>query len=226
MARSTYNLLGFSLATILTGVMAYLSGTPGLAQEPTNSAPPAVFQPEETQHGFAKFERISDFDDDIPTLYDSYSHSPEIPLRDEKPAGLFEALNFAESVEEDQTLRKGHILIPMHTRDSFPQETKAVHLVFKVFKHFAPYQVIGRLFPEGVVGLDADQWLDEDIADLAQEDESGYLKFFPSSGTWQPGQYRVDLYVGYMVNSANKMGAMRFTITPSPASSPHSAQSR
>ncbi len=226
MSRSAHNLLRFSLAIILTGVIAHPSGIPAWAEEPTNSSPPAVFQPEATQHGFAKFDTLPDFfQDDTPAPYDSYSLSPEVPPRDEKPAGLFEALNFAESVEEDQTIRKGHILIPIHSRDSFPQQTKAVHLVFKVFKHYAPYQVIGRLFPEKVSGLDADQWLDEDIADLALEDESGYLKFFPSSGTWQPGQYRVDLYVGYMVNSANKMGAMRFTITPSPASSPRPAQS-
>ena len=217
------HLFGLSRIIRLLGVLAFLSGTPGWGQERTDSpssVSPPVFQPDETQHGFAKFETISDFtDDDIAAPYDSYSHSPDLPAKDERPKGLFESLNFAESVEEDSTLRRGHILVPIHARDSFPQDTKAVHLVFKVFKHYAPYQVIGRLFPERVEGLDADQWLEEDIADLALEDESGYLKFFPASGIWQPGQYRVDLYVGYVVNSANKMGAMRFTITPSLSSS-------
>lgn len=213
--RRSANSIKLFFTTLLTGLIICLLVIPTWAQEGTPSEPPPVFQPDETQHGFATYETLPDFfQDDVPAPYDSYSHSPETPPKDEKPKGLFEALHFAESVEEDQSLRKGHILVPVHPTESFPQHSKSVHLVFKVFKHYAPYQVIGRLFPEDVAGLDAAQWLDEDIADLALEDESGYLKFFPSSGAWKPGRYRVDLYVGYMVNSVNKMGAMRFTITP------------
>ena len=213
--------LGLSLSAILTGVTTLLPGSPSWAQEETETQAPPVFQPDETQHGFAKFDTIPDFlEDDMNAPQKSYSDSPEPPPRDEKPGGLFEALNFAESVEEDQLIRKGHVLVPVRPRESFPPQTKAVHLVFKVFKHYAPYQVIGRLFPEQVEGLEASRWLDEDIAELALEDESGYLKFFPpSGGTWPPGRYRVDLYVGYIVNSANKMGAMRFTITPTASTS-------
>jgi hypothetical protein len=92
-----------------------------------------------------------------------------------------------------------------------------VYLVFSVHKVLASYQIIGRLFHETETGVDPTQWLDEDIVHLATEDESGFLKFFPPKGTWQPGQYRVDLYVGFMVNPANKMGAMRFTVRPSAA---------
>jgi hypothetical protein len=91
-----------------------------------------------------------------------------------------------------------------------------VYLVFAVHKHLTSYQIIGRLFQEPETGLDPTQWLDEDIADLATEDESGFLKFFPQEGSWQPGQYRVDLYVGYIANPVNKMGTMRFTVRPSP----------
>ncbi|MCA9460973.1 MAG: hypothetical protein KC590_02480 [Nitrospira sp.] len=214
------------LLTVLTGTLSLFTGSDCLAQEGSDSLHPPVFQPDETQHGFAEFDTLPDFfEDDIPAPYDSYSDDPTLPPKDQKPGGLFEALNFAESVDEDQSLRKGHILVPIHPTESFPQHTKAVHLVFKVFKHYAPYQVIGRLFPEQVPGLDDSQWLDEDIADLALEDESGYLKFFPSSGTWLPGRYRVDLYVGYIVNSVNKMGAMRFTIEPTPPSSTPPASS-
>jgi hypothetical protein len=90
-----------------------------------------------------------------------------------------------------------------------------VYLVFSVHKVLASYQIIGRLFLETETGVDPTQWLDEDIVHLATEDESGFLKFFPPKGSWQPGQYRVDLYVGFMANTANKMGAMRFTIHPS-----------
>jgi hypothetical protein len=189
------------------------------AHPPDNA--PQVFQPDEIQHGFSEFDSLQDllFDDNIPAPYDSYSQDPEIPLSDHRPGGLFEALNFSESVEDEDTLRKGHLLVPVNPTETFPEETKAVYLTFSVFKHYAPYQVIGQLFPEEVAGLDAKTQLDEDIAELATEDDSGYLKFFPQAGKWMPGRYRVDLYVGYMAKSYNKMGAMRFTILPHSESS-------
>ncbi len=215
MRRPCSHVLILSCVSIVLGVIAAFSASSGMAQPAPEHSPPPVFQPEETQHGFAEYDTLPDFfQDDKPAPYDSYSHSPEPPSRDEKPGGLFEALNFAESIEEEHSIRRSHVLVPVHPTETFPQDTKAVYLAFSVFKHYAPYQVIGRLFPEQVPGLDATEWLDEDIADLATEDESGYLKFFPPSGTWKPGRYRVDLYVGYMVNSTNKMGAMRFTIVP------------
>lgn len=212
---SHMGILVVSCASLAAGLLAGFPASPGRAQTATENTSPPVFQPEETQHGFAEYDTLPDFfQDDVPAPYDSYSNSPELPPGDEKPGGLFEALNFAESVEADQSIRKSHILVPVNPTETFPPHTKAVYLAFSVFKHYAPYQVIGRLFPEQVPGLDAGQWLDEDIADLATEDETGYLKFFSPSGVWKPGRYRVDLYVGYIVNTVNKMGAMRFTISP------------
>ena len=201
----------------LTGIVLLLIGTFGWAADSPTTSPASVFQPNETQHGFAEFDSPPDFfEDSAPSEtsapYKNYSNSPNLPTFDHKPGGLFESLSFAESVEEDRTIRRGHILVPVNPTDTFPPSAKAVHLVFAVHEHLAPYQIIGRLFPEQVSGTDAGQWIDEDRADLALEDESGYLKFFPPGGTWQPGRYRVDVYVGYMVNTMNKMGSMRFSI--------------
>ncbi len=181
------------------------------------TSPPPVFQPHETQHGFAEFDSPPDFFEDetpsqIPAPYENYSTSPQLPDSDHTPGGLFERLAFAESVEEDRTIRRGHILVPVNPTDTFPTSAKSVYLVFAVHEHLAPFQIIGRLFPEQVPNADPSQWIDEDRADLALEDESGYLKFFAPGGTWQPGRYRVDVYVGYMVNTMNKMGTMRFSI--------------
>ena len=104
--------------------------------------------------------------------------------------------------------------MPVNPTDTFSPSAKAVHLVFTVHKHLAAFQIIGRLFAEHVPHTDPTKWIDEDRADLALEDESGYLKFFAPDGTWQPGRYRVDVYMGYMVNTMNKMGTMRFSIDP------------
>ena len=203
----------------LTIILFLTMGTFCLAEDPQPSSPPTVFQPHETQHGFSKFDSLPDFlEDDAPTEvaapYKDYSTSPNLPSFDHTPGGLFESLVFAESVEEDRTIRRGHILVPVNPTDTFSPSAKAVHLVFAVHEHLAPFQIIGRLFPEQVPDADANQWIDEDRADLALEDESGYLKFFAPGGTWQPGRYRVEVYVGYMVNTMNKMGTMRFSIDP------------
>ncbi len=202
-----------AFASILILATATICG----AEQPQSSNPAGIFQPHETQHGFAEFDSPPDFFEDsssttAATPYDEYSDSPNLPSSDHKPGGLFASLVFAESVEEDRTIRRGHILVPVNATNIFPPSAKSVHLVFAVHEHLAPFQVIGRLFPETVPDADANQWIDEDIADLALEDESGYLKFFAPKGTWQPGRYRVDVYVGYMVNTINKMGTMRFSI--------------
>ena len=214
---STGRLRSFTIVLIMT--TAALCG----AEEPQAINPAGIFQPHETQHGFAEFDSPPDFfEDKSPTVgsapYDNYSDSPNLPSTDHKPGGLFADMVFAESVEEDRTIRRGHILVPVNATDIFPTSAKAVHLVFAVHEHLAPFQVIGRLFPEMVPETDANLWIDEDIADLALEDESGYLKFFAPDEKWQPGRYRVDVYVGYMVNTMNKMGTMRFSIEQNPTS--------
>lgn len=202
---------------ILTCILCLMTETNGWAADSPATTPPTVFQPQETQHGFAEFDSPPDFfEDETPAAelapYKNYSTSPNLPSSDHKPGGLFASLVFAESVEEDRTIRRGHILVPVNPTDTFSSSAKAVHLVFAVHEHLAPFQIIGRLFPEKVVNANANKWIDEDRADLALEDESGYLKFFAPDGKWQPGQYRVDVYVGYMVNTMNKMGTMRFSI--------------
>ncbi len=202
-----------SLASILILTTATICG----AEEPQAINPGGIFQPHETQHGFAEFDSPPDFFEDTSSTtasapYAHYSDSPNLPSSDHKPGGLFASMVFAENFEEDRTIRRGHILVPVNATNIFPTSAKAVHLVFAVHEHLAPFQIIGRLFPEMVPEADANQWIDEDIADLALEDESGYLKFFAPDGKWQPGRYRVDVYVGYMVNTMNKMGTMRFSI--------------
>ncbi len=197
---------------LLLCILFFSTATVAWAEEP-QPAPPAVFQPDEIQHGFAEFDSPPDFfEDERPAPYDSYSDSPSLPSFDRKPEGLFQDLIFAKDIEENRTIRRGHIQIPIHPTETFPSTINAVYLVFSVHKHYAPYQVIGRLFPETNTDTPETQWLDEDIAYLATEDESGYLKFFPPDGVWTPGQYRVDIYVGYMVNTVNRMGTMRFNV--------------
>ena len=136
-------------------------------------------------------------------------------LPDETPEGLFLHITLAENFEEDLDLRRGHRYYPIHPTEEFSSDALAVHVVFRVFKHYSAYQVIGRLFPEKVPGLSGTTFTDEETAYLALEDESGYLKFFaPSQAGWMPGLYRIDIFVGYEANEVTRMGTLRFTVTP------------
>jgi hypothetical protein len=209
-------LLGIFVAILLFHLPAFPAGADDPSPDDTHesAAPPPVFQPGEIQHGFSEFERLPDFEEPAP--YKEYSDSTDVPASDQKPGGMFLRMDFAKGVDEEEGMRRGHVYFPIHPTDSFPSSVSSVYLVFTVHKHLTSYHVIGRLFYETENGASHSQWIDEDIVDLATEDESGYLKFFPPKGSWPPGRYRVDIYVGFEANPANKMGAMRFTVHPSP----------
>ncbi len=199
----------------------------GPSPDPDSSSPPAVFQPGEIQHGFSEFDSLPEIPPDDPQPFSpSLASDPEgndSQDLNQKPSGLFFQINFAESFEEEQGIRKSHAVVPVNPTNEFSPDTRAVYLVFSVFKHSAPYQVFGRLYAEKVDHQDPTQLLDEDSMYLAAEDESGYLQFFPQSGRWSPGTYQVKIFVGWEINEVNQRGTMRFSITPGPsplASSP------
>ncbi len=186
---------------------------------------PAPFSPDETRHGFSQRETmplapeetapapLDYYRDGRPGARRSQTHSPDGP-----PGGLFRRITLAHNFEEALDVRRGHLYSPVRPAETFAPETPAVYAVFRVFKHYAAYHVIGRLFPEAVPGLPATEtFIDEDTAFLALEDESGYLKFFAPSQDhrgWRPGLYRIDIFAGFEANDLSRMGTMRFTIAP------------
>ena len=196
-----------------------LSTSHGWASDKNDPGAPPPFTQNEPQHGFQSFDAMPELPSDSPS--DSPAHTPPPPTHslkdiDQPPKGLFYHIVFAEGFEEIEVLRRGYSLEPIHPTDTFYPDTRAVFIVFTVFKHIAPYQVFGRLYPEDVQGLDSHTILDEDTILLAAVDESGYLQFFPPSGRWLPGRYRVEIYVGFEINPMNRMGTMRMTVVPRP----------
>ncbi|HNP60542.1 MAG TPA: hypothetical protein PKM72_06855 [Nitrospirales bacterium] len=210
----------FLLGTVIAIVHVSMPGTAFCDDPPLPANSPSMLQPKNTQHGFFQYDTPPDHFSDGPAPYDSYSQSPLIPSLDQKPAGVFLSLDFAESFEVKPTTRGGYTHIPVNPTERFLPHVPSVYLVFSVHEHLSSYQIIGRLFSESETVMDSPQWLDEDIVDLATEDESGFLKFFPPDGIWQPGRYRVEIFVGFIANDVSKMGTMRFTITPPPLAPP------
>lgn len=204
------------LGILMAVLLLTMHGTAWGSDSSVQTAPPSVLQPKDTQHGFSQYDTPPDYFSDVPSLYDSYSQSPLVPSLDKKPEGVFLDLTFAESFEVKPTTRGGHTHIPVRPTETFLPSITSVYLVFTVHEHLSSYQIIGRLFSDSETDMNDPQWLDEDIVDLATEDESGFLKFFPPDGTWQPGPYRVEIFVGYIANDVNKLGTMRFTITSQP----------
>ncbi|MEO7859986.1 MAG: hypothetical protein ABIU05_06000 [Nitrospirales bacterium] len=209
-------LLGILMSIVLFAMLGTAFGD----DPPIPADSPSVLQPKNTQHGFFQYDTPPDHFSDGQAPYDSYSQSPLIPSLDQKPAGVFLGLDFAESFEVKPTIRGGYTHIPVKPTDRFLPHVPSVYLVFSVHEHLSSYPIIGRLFSELETGMDAPQWLDEDMVDLATEDESGFLKFFSPDGIWQPGRYRVEIFVGYIANEVSKMGTMRFTIAPPPLAPP------
>ena len=181
-------------------------------------APPVPFTPDEIQHGFSQFDTIPEAPEDMAPDPMDYYKNPAFDsagVQDERPGGLFQHITLAEGFEEDLDLRRGHHYYPIKPTEEFSPDALAVHVVFRVFKHYSSYQVIGHLFPENVPGFSKETFTDEETAYLAVEDESGYLKFFaPSQAGWMPGRYRIDIFVGYEASDVTRMGTLRFTVTP------------
>lgn len=204
------------LGILMPIVLLAMPGTAFGDDPPIPADSPSVLQQKNTQHGFFQYDTPPDHFSDVPAPYYNSSQSPLIPSLDQKPAGVFLDLDFAESFEVKPTVRGGYAHIPVNPTERFLANIPSVYLVFSVHEHLSSYQIIGRLFSESETGMDSPQWLDEDIVDLATEDETGFLKFFPPDGIWQPGHYRVEIFVGYIANDVSKMGTMRFTIAPPP----------
>jgi hypothetical protein len=130
---------------------------------------------------------------------------------DAKPEGIFYSIQFAEGFEEEMGVRRTHEIIPVRPTDVFAPN-KLVFVVFTLYPHMESFQIVGRCYPEHVAGLDSKDALTEDKMHMALEDESGYLKFFPPSGGWRPGKYKVEVHVGWKVTEFSLMGTMRFTV--------------
>ena len=130
---------------------------------------------------------------------------------DAKPEGIFRSIQFAEGFEEEMGVRRTHEIIPDRPTEVFTS-SKLVFVVFALYPHMESFQVVGRCYPERVAGLGSNDVLAEDKMYMALEDESGYLKFFPPAGGWQPGKYKVEVHVGWKVTEYSLMGTMRFTV--------------
>lgn len=211
-------IIALVIFVILIGFQ-YLTSTPALAQGSQETPlQDRTLDLGQSQHGFSKFDTMPTIPGkNRPTPMPYYDADPRSKSKslDQIPKGLFLEIVTAEGFEETLEFRRGHLYYPIHPTEHFNTDALAIFVVFRVFKHIAPYQIIGRLFPEEVDGLPSNQWTDEDVVYLALEDESGYLKLFPpSKDGWKPGRYRVEIFVGYEASTTTQMGNLHFTMSP------------
>jgi hypothetical protein len=136
---------------------------------------------------------------------------------DAPPQGLFRTITTAEGFDEQLGLHRTHEIVPVNPTDRFRPNTPAVFIVFLLHQHYQGFQVIGRCFPEAVAGLDPAVSIGQDAMYIALEDDTGYLMFSPPLGAWKPGRYKVEIHVGEQINEMSLMGAMRFTVVASDA---------
>lgn len=134
---------------------------------------------------------------------------------DKPPEGLFITIQTAEGFDEELGYRRTHEIVPVQPTDVFHPSSPAVYIVFSVHQHYQPYQVFGVCYPEKVPGLDPKTLIAQDTMYMALEDESGYVKLAPPAGGWKPGQYKVEIHVGFSVTELSLIGTMRFTVAAS-----------
>ena len=132
---------------------------------------------------------------------------------DAAPQGLFQSIQFAEGFEEELGYHRANDIVPVNPTEVFPPDAP-VFMVFKLHQHLESFQVFGLCYPEHVAGLDPTKLIAQDVMLIALEDESGYVKLDAPSGGWKPGQYKVEVHVGWRVNEISLMGTMRFTVQP------------
>lgn len=222
-AKSELGQLVLMGCLIFLGIMLLITATPsvGISQDDGNIShqTPSPFDPAETQHGFSEFDTIpldpsEPSSNPLPYYKDLVPEGQPLPFMDKKPEGLFLDITLSEDIDEELDIRhRGNIYYPVRPTEEFPIDTPAIYVVFRVFKHYQAYQIIGQVFPDTDEGKAENGMIDEDMAYLKLEDESGYLKFFPpTEHGWKTGPYRIDIYVGYEANPVSRMGTLRFRV--------------
>lgn len=149
-----------------------------------------------------------------PSISDFQNRSQDVTPYDfdAPPKGLFRTITTAEGFDEELGFQRTHEIVPIQPTDQFRPNTTAVFIVFRLHQHYQGFKVFGRCFPEAVPGLDPTEMIEQDVMQIALEDESGYLTLSPPQDVWKPGRYKVEIHVGEQVNETSLMGTMRFTI--------------
>jgi hypothetical protein len=132
---------------------------------------------------------------------------------DAPPEGMFRHIVLAKGFDEELGFQRTHEIVPVQPTEQFPEGARPVFIVFEFHQHYQSFKVFGLCYPEQVAGLDKKTLVAEDAMYIALEDQTGYLKLFPTQGDWKPGRYKVEIHAGEQVNDMSLMGTMRFTIT-------------
>jgi hypothetical protein len=142
---------------------------------------------------------------------------------DALPEGLFRSIDMTEGFEEELGFRRQNEIVPVNPTNEFHSGSKAVFIVFQLYPHFQSFKVFGVCYPEEVPELDPKTVVARDTMYIATEDESGYLEFFPPSGGWKPGKYKVEIHVGEQIIDISRIGTMRFTVASQDPAIPSSS---
>lgn len=142
---------------------------------------------------------------------------------DAPPEGMFRSIDMTEGFEEEIGFRRQNEIVPLNPTSKFHSSSKSVFIVFQLYPHFQSFQIFGVCYPEEVPELDPKTFVARDTMYIATEDESGYLEFFPPSGGWKPGKYKVEIHVGEQISDISRIGTMRFTMASQDPAIPSSS---
>lgn len=135
---------------------------------------------------------------------------------DAPPEGMFRRIVLAEGFDEELGFQRTHEIVPVAPTEQFAAGPQPIFIVFELHQHYQSFQVFGRCYPEVATGASAQPVVAEDAMYIALEDQTGYLKLLPTTGSWTPGRYKVEIHAGEQINDMSLMGTMRFTVSAPP----------
>jgi len=131
--------------------------------------------------------------------------------------GSFRQLITARDVIQDDVQTGLHEFVPVHPTDTFLQRDEDIYLVFTLTStQEDEVKLASRWVAEHTTNLAPNTLIGTDSVLLGLSERSGYFRLRRPASGWQPGIYRIDLYLGAQVSAYTHMADLRFRIVADP----------
>lgn len=166
------------------------------------------FGPEPYEYRIPPFANGQQMVDPIPL-------APKItPMGTDSVQGAFRQVMTARDVVQDDLQTGLHEYMPLNPTDTFLQQDAAIYVVFTLTSNQEDLEVklTSHWMAERTAGLASNTLVGTDTVLLGLNERSGYFVLPHPEGGWQPGIYRIDLYLGPEVSAYTQVADIRFRV--------------
>lgn len=136
------------------------------------------------------------------------------PIGTDTVRGSFRQIMTAHDVVQDDLQTGLHEFIPVNQTDTFLPQDPEIYLVFVLTSTQEDLEVklTSRWVAERTTGLPPNRPIGTDTVLIGLNERSGYFRLRRPEGGWQPGMYRVDVYLGPQISAYTHMADIRFRV--------------